>query len=64
MIVLNERHRHRILAHCFDYYPNSRPHLSPDRDSPTPRDVEPPSHGEVASIPQVGGLHYRYMRAA
>ena len=47
-----------------DYYHNSRPHLSLDRNSPTPREVEPPSHGEVASIPQVGGLHHRYTRAA
>jgi len=35
----------------------SRPHLSLDRTSPTPRAVEAPSLGEVLSIPQVGGLH-------
>ena len=64
MIVLNERHLYRILTDYFDYYHNSRPHLSLDRNSPTPREVEPPSHGEVVSIPQVGGLHHRYRRAA
>ena len=64
MIVLNERHLHRILTDYFDYYHHSRPHLSLDRNSPTPRDVEAPSLGEVVSIPQVGGLHHRYTRAA
>jgi hypothetical protein len=64
VIVLNERHLHRILADYFDYYHTSRPHPSLDRNSPTPRAVEPPSQGEVHSIPQVGGLHHRYTRAA
>jgi putative transposase len=64
VIVLNERHLYRILAAYFDYYHNSRPHLSLDRNSPAPRDVEGPSLGEVVSIPQVGGLHHRYTRAA
>ena len=64
MIVLNERHLYRILTDYFDYYHHSRPHLSLDRNSPTPRDVEAPSLGEVVSIPQVGGLHHRYTRAA
>ena len=64
MIVLNERHLHRILMSYFDYYHNSRAHLSLDRSSPTPRAVEPPSQGEAISIPQVGGLHHRYTRAA
>jgi putative transposase len=64
VIVLNERHLYRILADYFDYYHNSRPHLSLDRNSPTPREVEPPSQREVLSIPQVGGLHHRYTRAA
>jgi hypothetical protein len=29
-----------------------------------PREIEPPSEGEVISIPQVGGLHHRYTRSA
>jgi putative transposase len=64
VIVLDERHLYRILTAYFDYYHNSRPHLSLDRNSPAPRDVEGPSLGEVVSIPQVGGLHHRYTRAA
>ena len=64
LIVLSERHLVCILTEYFEYYHNSRPHLSLDRNSPTPRDVEPPSRGEVISTGQVGGLHHRYSRAA
>ena len=64
VIVLNARHLRRILTEYFDYYYNSRPHLSLDRNSPTPREVEPLWQGKVISIRQVGGLHHRYSRAA
>ena len=64
MIVLNEAHLYRILAGYFQYYHNCRPHLSLDRNSPTPRRIELPSEGEVVAIPQVGGLHHRYTRRA
>ena len=64
VIVLSGGHLKRILASYLEYYHGSRPHLSLDRNSPTPREVEPPSQGQVVSIPQVGGLHHRYTRAA
>ena len=64
VIVLSEAHLERILTDYFEYYHHSRPHLSLDRNSPTPREVEPPSLGEVIAIPQVCGLHHRYTRAA
>ena len=64
VIVLNEAHLKRILTEYFAYYHDSRPHLSLDRNSPTPREVEPLSQGEVISIRQVGGLHHRDTRAA
>ncbi len=57
-------HLKRILSDYFDYYNNSRTHLSLDRNPPNPREVEPPERGPVRSIPQVGGLHHRYIRAA
>ena len=41
-----------------------RDRLSLERNSPMPREIEPPSQGDVISIPQVGGLHHRYTRAA
>ena len=40
------------------------PHLSLNRNSPTPREVELPRLGKVVSTPHVGGLHHRYSGAA
>ncbi len=64
MIVLGEEHLLSILRSYVLYYNESRCHLSLDRNSPLPREVEPPSKGKVVAIPQVGGLHHRYARAA
>ena len=64
VIVLNERHLRRILAAYFRYYHESRTHLSLNRNSPTEREIDPPENGRVIAIPQVGGLHHRYRRAA
>ncbi len=64
IIVFNEAHLIRILEAYFEYYHESRAHLSLERNSPVPREVELPSQGRVIAIPQVGGLHHRYMRAA
>ncbi len=64
VIVLNERHLRRILTDYFYYYHHARAHLSLDRNSPVPREVELPERGKVSSIPMVGGLHHRYRRAA
>ena len=64
VIVLNERHLRRILSSYFVYYHKSRTHLSLNRNAPVEREVEPPSCGRVVAIPQVGGLHHRYRRAA
>ncbi len=63
-IVFNERHLLRILGAYFDYYHYARAHLSLDRNSPVARDVESRDRGKVIAIPQVGGLHHRYRRAA
>ncbi len=63
-IVLNECHLRRILTGYFDYYHHARAHLFLDHNSPVARDVETPERGKVTAIPQVGGLHHRYCRAA
>jgi transposase InsO family protein len=42
MIVLNEDHLRRILQSYFKYYCDSRPLLSLARNSPEPREIEPP----------------------
>ncbi len=63
LMIVNEDHLRRILREYFDDYHNSRPHQSLGRNSPIPREIELPT-GEVVSIPQVGGLHHLYRRAA
>jgi transposase InsO family protein len=64
VIVLSESHLRRILHGYVAYYNDSRPHMSLSGNSPLGREVERPSRGRVTAIPQVGGLHHRYTRAA
>jgi putative transposase len=64
VIVLGGRHLRRILKSCFAYYHESRTHLSLGKDAPEPRAVHPPSMGEIVELPEVGGLHHRYVRKA
>ena len=64
VIVLGESHLRRLLADYLDYYQLSRTHLSLDKDAPEPREVQPPTMGEVVALPKVGGLHHRYERRA
>jgi hypothetical protein len=64
VIVLGERHLHRILTSYFAYYHRSRTHLALGKDTPEPRPVQPPSLGDIVELPEVGGLHHRYERQA
>jgi putative transposase len=64
VLVLNERHLRRILACYFSYYHRARTHLALDKDAPDVRPVERPEAGWVVALPEVGGLHHRYVRQA
>jgi putative transposase len=64
LIVLGEGQLRQILREYFDYYNEARPHQSLEKNSPVPREIEPPAKGKIISVPQVGGLHHRYLRAA
>ncbi|MDP3938769.1 MAG: integrase core domain-containing protein, partial [Deltaproteobacteria bacterium] len=64
VIVFGENHLRRVLKSYLHYYDRARPHISLQRNAPVPRNIEPPSRGRVIAIPQVGGLHHRYGRAA
>ena len=64
LIVISEKHLRRILKDYFRYYHESRPHESLERNSPHPRVIELAQKGLIISIPEVGGLHHRYQRAA
>jgi transposase InsO family protein len=64
VLVLDDRHLRRILARYFDYYHRTRTHLSLDKDAPDVRSAELPEAGRIVPIPEVGGLHHRYVRRA
>ncbi len=64
LFVLTETHLRRILTRYFAYYHRTRTHLSLDKDAPDVRPIAPPELGPVVQIPEVGGLHHRYVRRA
>jgi len=64
MRILSDRHLRRILTHYFTYYHGARTHLALDKDAPDARPVERPELGMIVQIPEVGGLHHRYVRRA
>ena len=62
ILILGERHLRRVLAHYFAYYHRTRTHLSLDKDTPDRRPIESAGLGMIIPIPEVGGLHHRYVR--
>jgi putative transposase len=64
VVVLGERHLRRVLTAYLAYYHRARTHLSLDKDAPDGRPIEPPELGAISPIPEVGGLHHRYVRRA
>jgi transposase InsO family protein len=63
VLVLSERHLRRILTCYVTYYHQARTHLALDKDAPDRRPVELPT-GRIVQLPEVGGLHHRYLREA
>ena len=64
VLVLVERHLRRILTGYFRYYHQARTHLALDKDAPDRRPVELAVAGKIVQLPEVGGLHHRYLRQA
>jgi transposase InsO family protein len=64
VLVLGERHLRRMLTHYFSYYHQARTHLALHKDAPDLRPIELPAVGRIVQLPQVGGLHHRYIRQA
>ena len=62
-LILNESHLRRLLRDYTAYYNTTRPHQSLDNNVPSPELSNLPC-GRIIAIPQVGGLHHRYQRAA
>jgi putative transposase len=64
VLVLGERHLRRVLTGYVTYYHQSRTHLALDKDAPDLRPIELPTAGKIVGVPEVGGLHHRYLRRA
>ena len=64
VVVFGDWHLRRILTAYFAYYHRARTHLSLDKDAPDRRPIEPPALGAIIPVPEVGGLHHRYVRRA
>ena len=64
VLILGDRHLRRILTRYFAYYHRARTHLSLDKDAPDVRPIQRPEVGPIMAIPEVGGLHHRYLRRA
>ena len=64
VVVRNARHLRRVLTSYLTYYHEVRCHMSLDGDAPEPREPQGAEFGSVVAIPEVGGLHHRYVRRA
>jgi putative transposase len=64
VLVLGERHLRRVLIRYFIYYHQARTHLALEKDAPDLRPVQLPAAGRIVQLPEVGGLHHRYLRQA
>jgi putative transposase len=64
VVVISERHLHRILSQYVGYDNAVRTHLSLGKDAPEPRTVQPRRLGTVGEVSRVGGLHHEYVRRA
>jgi len=54
----------RVLRRYLAYYHRAGCHLSLQGDAPEPRRVQGSELGRVIELPEVGGLHRRYVREA
>ena len=64
VIVFSAGGLQRLMRLYCRYYADTRTHLSLHKDSPIRRPIAPASASRIVAIPQVGGLHHRYDRAA
>ena len=64
IIIFDECHLRDVLSSYFQYYHQTRTHLSLDKDCPDCRPVHRPAAGKIIALPEVGGLHHRYERRA
>ena len=67
LLILNEKHLHRVLIAYVAYFNQARPHQGIGQQIPEPPLPPAPlelERSKVLSIPILGGLHHDYRRAA
>ena len=67
VIILNERHLHRLVREYVAYFNHARPHQGIDRipDPPAADHTRMPRADQrVIAVPVLGGLHHDYRRVA
>jgi len=64
VVVLGEGHLGKILKSYLGYYHRTGTHLGLGKDTPEPRAIQPAHVREIVELPQVEGLHNRYVRQA
>jgi putative transposase len=63
MLVLNRKHLNVITRDYVDYDNRNRPNQGLAQRVPIPPD-DSQADGEVIALPEMGGLHHHYRRAA
>ncbi len=64
VVVLHQRHLHRILTAYFDHYHRWRCHQALAMDCPEPRLIQVPEQGSVVEVTEAGGLYRHCERLA
>lgn len=66
VVVLNERHLHRLLRDFIAYHHDDRTHLGIAKQAPAgrQRSTRRGASSDVVSLPRLGGLHHRHQLAA
>ena len=62
ILVLDDRHLHRVVAEYIRYFNAGRPHQGLRQRTPVP--AERPPEGKIVALPVLGGLHHDYRRVA
>ena len=62
ILVLDDRHLHRVVTEYIRYFNAARPHQGLRQRTPVP--AVRPSDGKIVRLPVLGGLHHDYRRAA